>query len=472
MTMKQQQIQQLLSFLLAQHDWTTVQKISEELQCSKRSVSNYLTLLKNTYGENIILSSRGKGVKINHLNLKEGKQSIQNKQELYFFQILQLILNYPNGLKVAKIATTLNVSQSYCQTLLQALRLQFTKYDVTLTKQPIRLEGEELRIRKLICHYAHLTTQYSNGLQLLFHEQDISITKYTIQQIERNIGTLSDIGYTRIHCLLLTCIIRYRHKQFIKHLDPDLSFTLKNPYSDSISSLIEQIENLTGNKLLFPEILYLNCCVISGLHFEHQFPLYTKKFDMLIPKILEELTQNLIFTCPQENIIKDLKWLIFRFYVFKKLNIHIYHPQLQYLKSKIYYYYDITRKIVHNFTTSKSEPVSEHILNYLATYLFSVSEPKKRALPKKLLLLCTTGSGLDLYTKKKLTSLSPHYSVTSIHTLREVTSLLTEKKQHFDCIISIGICPSIIDCDIPIISFPIDIDEQDFTIIPKTLENA
>ena len=46
MTMKQQQIQQLLSFLLAQHDWTTVQKISEELQCSKRSVSNYLTLLK------------------------------------------------------------------------------------------------------------------------------------------------------------------------------------------------------------------------------------------------------------------------------------------------------------------------------------------------------------------------------------------------------------------------------------------
>lgn len=64
MTMKQQQIQQLLSFLLAQHDWTTVQKISEELQCSKRSVSNYLTLLKNTYGENIILSSRGKGLKL------------------------------------------------------------------------------------------------------------------------------------------------------------------------------------------------------------------------------------------------------------------------------------------------------------------------------------------------------------------------------------------------------------------------
>ena len=92
---------------------------------------------------------------------------------------------------------------------------------------------------------------------------------------------------------------------------------IKNPYSDSISSLIEQIENLTGNKLLFPEILYLNCCVISGLHFEHQFPLYTKKFDMLIPTILEELTQNLIFTCPQETIIADLKWLIFRFYVFK-----------------------------------------------------------------------------------------------------------------------------------------------------------
>ncbi|MGR5909305.1 hypothetical protein ACT7C4_02290 [Bacillus pacificus] len=53
-----------------------------------------------------------------------------------------------------------------------------------------------------------------------------------------------------------------------------------------------------------------------------------------------------------------------------------------------------------------------------------------------------------------------------------MTSLLTEEKEHFDCIISIGICPSIIDCDIPIISFPIDIDEQDFTIIPKTLENA
>lgn len=88
------------------------------------------------------------------------------------------------------------------------------------------------------------------------------------------------------------------------------------------------------------------------------------------------------FTCLQETIIADLKWLIFRFYVFQKLNIHIYHPQLQNLKSKIYYYYDITRKIVHNFTTSKQEPVSEHILNYLATYLFSVSEPKKKALPK------------------------------------------------------------------------------------------
>ena len=103
---------------------------------------------------------------------------------------------------------------------------------------------------------------------------------------------------------------------------------------------------------------------------------------MLIPTILEELTQNLIFTCPQETIIADLKWLIFRFYVFQKLNIHIYHPQLQNLKSKIYYYYDITRKIVHNFTTSKQEPVSEHILNYLATYLFSVSEPKRRPYQK------------------------------------------------------------------------------------------
>ncbi|MCU5378279.1 HTH domain-containing protein [Bacillus cereus] len=470
--MKQQQIQQLLSFLLTQHDWTTVQKISEELQCSKRSVSNYLTLLKNTYGENIILSSRGKGIKINHLNLKEGKQNIQNKQDLYFFQILQLILNYPNGLTVSKIATTLNVSESYCQSLLQTLRLQFSEYDVTLTKQPIRLEGDELRIRKLICHYAHLTTQYSNGLQLLFHEQDISITKYTIQLIERNTGTLSDIGYKRIHCLLLTCIIRYRHKQFITSLEHDLSFILKNPYANSISILIEQIENLTGNKLLFPEIIYLNCCVISGLHFEHQFPLYTTKFDTLIPMVLAELTQHLIFTCPQEKVTVDLKWLVFRFYTFQKLDIHIYHPQLQNLKPKITYHYEITRKIVQKLTDSKSEQVSEHILNYLATYLFSISEPRKKALPKRLLLLCTTGGGLDLYAKKKLTALSPYYSVTSIHTLREVSSLLTEEKQHFDCIISIGVCPSNIDCDIPIISFPVDIDEQDFTIIPKALENA
>ena len=34
---------------------------------------------------------------------------------------------------------------------------------------------------------------------------------------------------------------------------------------------------------------------------------------MLIPTILEELTQNLIFTCPQETIIADLKWLILDF---------------------------------------------------------------------------------------------------------------------------------------------------------------
>ncbi|HFK1394651.1 TPA: HTH domain-containing protein [Bacillus mobilis] len=470
--MKQQQIQQLLSFLLTQHDWTTVQKISEELQCSKRSVSNYLTLLKNTYGENIILSSRGKGIKINHLNLKEGKQSIQNKQDLYFFQILQLILNYPNGLTVAKIASTLNVSESYCQSLLQTLRLQFSECDVTLTKQPIRLEGDELRIRKLICHYAYLTTQYSNGLQLLFHEQDISITKYTIQLIERNTGTLSDIGYKRIHCLLLTCIIRYRHKQFIASLEHDFSFLLKNPYAESISSLIEQIENLTGNKLLFPEIIYLHCCVISALHFEHQFPLNTTKFDKFIPIILEELSQHFVFTCSQEKIVLDLKWLVFRFYIFRRLNIHIYHPQLQDLKPKIFYYYTITRKIVNRLIYGKDAQISEHILNYLATYLFSISEPKKKSLPKKMLLLCTTGGGLDLYAKKKLTALSPYYSVTSINTLREVSSLLTEQKQNFDCIISIGVCPSNIDCDIPIISFPIDIDEQDFSIIPKALENA
>ncbi|MBJ8025830.1 BglG family transcription antiterminator [Bacillus cereus] len=250
---------EIISILLQDHKWHTLEEIANQVHCAVKTVRKDLHYLKDELPMDWeIRLIKGKGIKL--YKPPHSSQIIMYsffKQKDMKFRVLNQLF-YGQVHTVKQLADSLFVQVAALSPVLRSVQSHLHSFDLDLLKRPLRIEGIEAHI--VYMFYELYFDTYGWG-EWPFSEKE-EIFSY-IKQIERAVGIQFYPSYIqRLAFILAVAIHRKKQGYEMKISSIHAKMIKETPFYNKIKELPSVLCNilLTTADLIFLTIA-VNCCM-------------------------------------------------------------------------------------------------------------------------------------------------------------------------------------------------------------------
>ncbi|WP_017729352.1 BglG family transcription antiterminator [Halalkalibacterium ligniniphilum] len=458
----------ILQFLLKEKQGTTIQKIADELDVSTRTIQRDLKGIEDILKEYKLSLAKQSGV---GLLIQGGQEGIEQLQQ--FLQSLQheeytpeerqmlllaVLLRHRAPVKLFALADELNVTVATVSNDLTKVEAWLEAFELGLVRKRgygVEIKGEEKNIRRAMSRlitehlseerfYRVLTNQTASEMttdfisERLLHLMDLKTVRHVQQAVEairrRTPEQMADSSYIGLIVHVALAIERIRHDENIE-IDPHYLETLRTHKEyDVARRLAKQLEHTLDVDIPDAEVGYMTMHLLGAkLRFERESLLEESNFQMAIrvKQLIEGVEASLGLTFQDESLFHGLlahvKPAMYRI----REQMKIYNPLLDKIKED---YEDLFRQ-VQGLAQQVFEPlhIPDEEVGFLVMHFGSALERKKRQLPLKALVVCSSGIGSSKLLASRLEKEFPEITTIENASLFE----LEEKNiESFDLLIS------------------------------------
>ena len=454
--------EELLTILIAEDEYISIEDITSRLECSERTIRNYIKDINNwlkTFSNLFINRKSNLGIKLidekkekNILNQKLRVEIKRVNSDIYKqIEILRLLL-ISNRVKVniSDICNNLYINKNIAREEINKLASNFKEYDLELIikkNSGIVINGNEKNIRiMLVDHICKYIEKFRLNMEDLgiFHIVDIVVSKNIMNTIEEKLNVrFTDTSFRQLMVFLIINIIRIRQGN---------SLTSSEEYNyDKIKNIIEEIDyelmtNLAVN-LNKSEKIFL----VSLIYSMNKEGIYKDR--LYIDKDIEDDTKNIISLVSKESGINFCEDILLYEQLAShinttlnqlKNNVNIKNPILESIKGKYYFLFNIVLDVIKN---NLYKDITEDEVGYITLY-FQVSlerKGRKREDIKRISIVCPHSFGVSTLLKVKIEKRFPDLII--VETIREEDLNNDKFNKNIDFLVTLR---DYIDIDIPI----------------------
>jgi len=454
--------EELLTTLISENDYISIEDIISRLNCSERTIRNYIKDINNwlsTFSKIFINRKSNLGIKLidtnDERNILNQKLRIEIKRvnsEIYKkIEILKLLLIYSKTkVNISDICNILYVNKNIARQEINKLASDFEEYDLNLIIKKnlgIVINGNEKNIRIMlvdyICKYIEQFRLSIEDLEI-FHIVDIVVCRNIMNIIEERLNfRFTDTSFRKLMVFLIINIIRIRQGNSLNSLD-EYNYNKEN-------NLIAEIEyELIANLAITlneSEKIFLISLIYS---------MNKEEIDidrLYIDKDIKNYTKNIIYLVSQEsgiNFYEDV--LLYNQLVSHinttlnqlKNNVDIKNPILEDIKGKYYFLFNIVLDAIKNNIYTN---ITEDEVGYITLY-FQVSlerKSRKREDAKRISIVCPHSFGVSTLLKLKIEKIFPNITIVEI--IREEDLNSNKFNKNIDFLVTLR---DYIDIGIPI----------------------
>lgn len=450
--MEQKRRSEIIRILLKEEDYITINQLAGQLQVSGKTVrndltdiagwlaANDLTLVKKT-GVGIFIEG-SKEAKLRALNLAAGRagQTAAYSPEARKIYIALRLITCQDNCRIYELANELYVSRATIHKDITSLTALLEQYHITLTRKNnngVQLSGKERSLRDMMLHLMQEDNGYTDFIQIVQNPdyacRDAFIygaLDYTDRDIYRFVRLLLDAGSPFLNALpfrtLLSTLLRI-YICLIRMLDGH-PVTLSDAFTEELAK-----------KPLYPEAAFITGLLASSYHIaipemetrylQVHFLSLRNQEDILTEEQAEaEEIADIILAdweralqCPftkdralHAALAAHLEPAITRL----RHGIPIENPLMYEIENYYKNTFLVTKESVQFMEERYGCPVSNDEIGYLAIYLASALEHRKR--PLNTVLVSHGGQGAGQLLLQKLSTQIPEIRITSIESFLSV----------------------------------------------------
>lgn len=456
--------EELLTILIAEDDYISVEDITSRLRCSERTIRNYIKDINNwlsTFSNIFINRKSNLGIKLidekkekNILNQKLRIEIKRVNSDIYKqVEILNLLLiSNKAKVNISDICNILYINKNISREEINKLANSFKEYDLDLIikkNSGIVINGDEKNIRiMLVDHICKYIEKFRLNMEDLgiFHIVDIVVSRNIMNIIEEKLNfRFTDTSFRQLMVFLIINIIRIRQGNSLISSEEYNYDKINN-----INNIIEEIEyelmtNLAINLNKSEKIFLVS--LIYSMNKEG-----IDKDGLYINKDIEYYTKNLIYLVSQESginfyedtlLYEQLASHINTTLNQLKNNVNIKNPILENIKGKCYFLFNIVLDVIKN---NSYKNITEDEVGYITLY-FQVSlerNGRKREDIKRISIVCPHSFGVSTLLKVKIEKRFPN--ITIVENIREEDLNSNKFNKNIDFLVTLR---DYMDIDIP-----------------------
>lgn len=505
-------IKEIIVILLDQHEYITLQEISEAIQVSSRTVHRELENVEKFLEEKNIFLEKKKGIGIrlnleNH-NVDEIRKWLDSeKTELIYtpdqrhIMLKAELLKETEPTKLYSLTHLLDVTESTISNDLDNIQDWFEKFDLELIRKPglgVFVQGSEKATRRAIVAllYEHfheidlinfiINNEFSLPIKLYNNEIDslvftliessyLEVVKELLKTVEQTIGyQLADHSYIALIIRFLVTIKRV-NQGLIIHIDEELKNQVRvDKIFNAIKRWLEAYENTGIKQLVDDELIYLSMH-IKGAKLRETFAenslSMVEDFRMIkLAKKVIRIAEIQTNTYLEDNekllngLVRHLGPAINRI----KLKLDVMNPLVKEIKLMYPYLFQVASECVKVIEEEEHIVVPEDEVAYIATHIGSAIKNEKRNNINKyrVVVACSSGIGTSQLLSTEIEKEFYNLDIVDIISTLEI-DVDRIKQQNVDLIITTIPIPAI---DIPTIQVNCILTEQNKIEIKKFLD--
>lgn len=494
-TLINKRILTIVDILLKQDTYITIDKISETLQVSNKTIRNDLLLVGEWLQDNHLqlIKKTGVGIKID--GEREQKLHIiasiqeRNKAAVDFSPQSRMIyigmqLAIFDQCRIFELASSLYVSRATIHKDILSLINEIEQFHVEINRKNnngISLQGKEKNVRNALLHLMLHDNGYHNFIKmvqrsnhpcdgsLIFPGLEVSddeMKDFIDCILSSNMHYIKSLNFQSLALLILRCFTAYLRIQdgHIIHLsDTFLSELKKEPLYDEARALSDRIAN--HYHFTYPEIeiryLQVYCLALQN----------TDDLSENDKHLAQDFTNSLIASWSKQLHLSFEKDKVLYRHLYEHLCpaiIRFRHgiPNENPMIDEIHQLYENTFSVVKNsiscIESYFSITLSENEIGYLALHLAAAMEQMKK--PLSTILVCHNGIGAAELAYAKL-----HAQLPEIHIISKETFFSIYHIDLHDIDLIISTIPLKLPTRIPIIQINSILHEYDFIRLKESV---
>lgn len=432
-------IKEIILILLNQHEYITLQEISDAIQVSSRTVHRELENVEKFLEEKEILLEKKKGIGI-RLNLEnhdidDVRNWLENEKteliytpEQRYIMLKAELLKETEPTKLYSLTHLLDVTESTISNDLDNINDWFEKYELELIRKPglgVYVQGSEKATRRAIVAllYEHfheidlinfiINNEYSLPIKYYNNEIDTLVfslidstyldkVKQLLKDLESTIGyQLADHSYIALIIRFLVTIKRINQGLMI-HIDDSLKSQLRiDKIYNALRKWIDVHSDYELDTLVEDELIYLSMHIkgakLRETYSENSISMIEDfKMIKLAKKIIRIAeTQTNTYLEDNEKLINGLVRHLGPAINRIKLKLDVMNPLVKEIKAMYPYLYQVASECVKVIEDEEHIIVPEDEIAYIATHIGSAIKNEKRSNINKyrVVIACSSGIG-------------------------------------------------------------------------------
>lgn len=504
----------ILRVLLEKNEPITINRISEELDVSNRTIRYDLVELENFFKEHENINIRKKSrvgiwLEYNEDNLNYIKEIVCNN-EVYFnplssderkFYIIKELIQANDIIKMQNLANDLFVSRTTVYNDLQGVEQWLNNFDLKLIRKQnygLQLQGEEKKWRKAASelvvilknndnlksipsecrqHYeSRINSKYFMKISEFIPEIDLKAIERILRDVEERLDfSLTDEAFEGLVVHIAISIKRLNCKKDLEFKEEQLSMLRGTKEYDTAEWIANKFKTELNIEFTENEVAYLSLHILgSKIQKNDQLSDEGKiidNIDLELKEFIKELV-SLIGNILGYNLNDDKN-------LFNGLVLHLKpainrmtyglslrNPLINEIKNKFPTIFSATWSASTLFEKYYQIKVSEEELGYIALHIGAALERLDTSI--KVIVVCSSGIGTSLLVEASISKQISNVKVLGTYSIFDIKNL---NKDEFDAIITTVPIESLENYDKPIVRISPLINDDEVIKIKKVIKN-
>lgn len=399
---------ELLSILQQSNEAVTGRQLARMLDCSSRTIINYVNSINAQYKKDLIISSQSGYLLNGNVESKTDKTSFpQNKQERIFYILKKLLLS-KDGIDIFDLSEELFSSYSLIKKEITEFNASFKQLDISIVSlnNQLIIKGSEEAKRKVMTTFIH-QLQGDNFLDLkklkLYFSKSLieNIVSIITNNVGRFNGTVDDFALLNLtlHLAIITNRLYLGEElENVKVVD-----TLDDEQSSIAEHIIREVEITYSILLNKQEKLQMTALINSHIHLKgnqayDSDSIIDKNLAEELKMLLDEVKTDFYMDFTGEEFFTPFVLHIQNLLLRLKRNISIENPIKETFRNSEPFLYDVAVFIVNKICLAHNlDPtISDNELTFIVMHLaLEIERQKHENNHVKVLLYTPRYAGIE-----------------------------------------------------------------------------
>ncbi|MED0656418.1 BglG family transcription antiterminator [Anoxybacillus ayderensis] len=451
----------IIKALLDANDYVSVTSLANDLYCSEKTVRNDLKVLdqwlkryptlqierKPSVGVRLEGDEVAKGMLLRDLlHMRDGEECQ--------LQLLKRLLMADKPITMQQLADQLYMSKSTIHYDLEDIDRWLRSFHLKLIRKPnlgLKVQGEEKNWRMALSRLVELLVDHSH---YMFNERQLKMIADVLQPYEvaliekevREVESVLPFPLTDEAVMSLTIHIAIAVKRMKQGHSIQMNLTQLNELKQKreyklAGQLARKIETRLAIKIPDAEVGYIALHLLGArirydhVHLNNGVEKFFSEIDeeaLRVTRLLMEYVSNHM----DDRLINDQELLLgLTIHLHSTLNrlrngLSITNPMLSEIKKMYRYAFEIVLSFMKQMEGGMNLAIPEDEIAYIVLHIQAALErvQHKQYGRKKVLIICTTGSGTSRFVEAKFAAAFPEVDVVGIASISKLNEVIEEKK--------------------------------------------